>query len=522
MCGSASTSRRNVVSRQRRRSSTSLTVIGCSRSRSAPVNSAGPLLEERCDPLREVVGLRHLGLRDRLELELLGEGRLLRGVEQALRVPDRARRHRGEELGHLVCAVLELVGRHDFRDEAPRPCLLRAEPAAGRQPLERAGGAEQAAHEPGAAGVRDEADVDERRHEARAVGGDAHVARKRQRHAGAGGRAVDRCDHGLLERPDREHVAVVVLPQILGHVARAARELLQVLADAEAAPGAGDHHGADRRILGVTQCGLDPTCIAPLSAFSTSGRLSVIVKTAPSRETSTSAIAQDLNRTRVRPVNNAYDAFPSLELDRPAPHVLRLTLRAPGQLNAVSGTMHRELAAVWRTIGDDDETRAVLVRGADGVVQRRRRPRPRARDRERPRDPATRLPRGARPRLQRDRLPEADRLGDDGPRGRRRARRRAARRHLDRDTRTHGSSTGTRSSASRPATMPRSSGRCSAGWRRRSTTCCSASPSTASRQSASGSSRSACPRTSSRSARSRSRRGSRQARNRRSGTRSSP
>ena len=65
-------------------------------------------------------------------------------------------------------------------------------------------------------------------------------------------------------------------------------------------------------------------------------------------------------------MNNAYDAYPSLELDRPAPHVLRLTLRAPGKLNAVSGTMHRELAGVWRTIADDDETHAVLVRGADG------------------------------------------------------------------------------------------------------------------------------------------------------------
>jgi enoyl-CoA hydratase len=62
-----------------------------------------------------------------------------------------------------------------------------------------------------------------------------------------------------------------------------------------------------------------------------------------------------------------YDAYPSLELDRPADGVLRLTLRAPGRLNAVSGTMHGELAALWRTIGEDDETRAVVVRGADGA-----------------------------------------------------------------------------------------------------------------------------------------------------------
>jgi enoyl-CoA hydratase len=66
-------------------------------------------------------------------------------------------------------------------------------------------------------------------------------------------------------------------------------------------------------------------------------------------------------------MSDPYAAFPSLELDRPAPHVLRLTLRAAGRLNAVSATMHRELAAVWQAIGADDETRAVIVRGADGA-----------------------------------------------------------------------------------------------------------------------------------------------------------
>jgi len=62
-----------------------------------------------------------------------------------------------------------------------------------------------------------------------------------------------------------------------------------------------------------------------------------------------------------------YEAFPSLELDTPAPHVLRLTLRAAGRLNAVSGAMHRELAEIWKAIGADDDTRAVIVRGADGA-----------------------------------------------------------------------------------------------------------------------------------------------------------
>jgi enoyl-CoA hydratase len=66
-------------------------------------------------------------------------------------------------------------------------------------------------------------------------------------------------------------------------------------------------------------------------------------------------------------VLDGYAAYPNLELDRPAPHVLRLTLRSPGRLNAVDADMHRQLAAVWRTIGDDEETRSVLVRGADGA-----------------------------------------------------------------------------------------------------------------------------------------------------------
>ncbi|HKI93173.1 MAG TPA: enoyl-CoA hydratase/isomerase family protein [Gaiellaceae bacterium] len=59
--------------------------------------------------------------------------------------------------------------------------------------------------------------------------------------------------------------------------------------------------------------------------------------------------------------------FPSLEFDRPVDGILRLTLRAPGRLNAVDAAMHGELAAVWPEIGADPETRAVLVRGADGA-----------------------------------------------------------------------------------------------------------------------------------------------------------
>ena len=61
------------------------------------------------------------------------------------------------------------------------------------------------------------------------------------------------------------------------------------------------------------------------------------------------------------------ERFPSLELDRPADGILRITLRAAGRLNAVSEQMHGELADVWTAIGRDREIRAVIVRGADGA-----------------------------------------------------------------------------------------------------------------------------------------------------------
>jgi enoyl-CoA hydratase len=62
-----------------------------------------------------------------------------------------------------------------------------------------------------------------------------------------------------------------------------------------------------------------------------------------------------------------YDEFTSLEFDRPDDGVLRITLRNPGKLNAVGHEAHAQLAAVWQAVDRDDETRAVLVRGADGV-----------------------------------------------------------------------------------------------------------------------------------------------------------
>jgi enoyl-CoA hydratase len=58
-----------------------------------------------------------------------------------------------------------------------------------------------------------------------------------------------------------------------------------------------------------------------------------------------------------------YQEFTSLTFDEPGPGILRLTLDGPG-LNAVSETMHRELADVWLTIGRDPDVRVAVLQGA--------------------------------------------------------------------------------------------------------------------------------------------------------------
>jgi enoyl-CoA hydratase len=62
-----------------------------------------------------------------------------------------------------------------------------------------------------------------------------------------------------------------------------------------------------------------------------------------------------------------YEEFTSLRVDRPDEHILRITLSAPGKLNAVGHEAHAQLAAIWRVVDRDDETRVVVVRGADGA-----------------------------------------------------------------------------------------------------------------------------------------------------------
>src|SRR5207249_7757068 len=84
--------------------------------------------------------------------------------------------------------------------------------------------------------------------EARALGGDTHVAHHAHAHAGADGEAVDHGDHRLVHLLELLGHAVHALPQRVLAVER--RRLprahaAHVAAGAEGAPGAGDDHDVD-------------------------------------------------------------------------------------------------------------------------------------------------------------------------------------------------------------------------------------------------------------------------------------
>jgi enoyl-CoA hydratase len=58
-----------------------------------------------------------------------------------------------------------------------------------------------------------------------------------------------------------------------------------------------------------------------------------------------------------------YASYERLKIDWAAEGVLRVTISAPGRLNAVDATGHRELSQIWQDADADDDVRAIVVRG---------------------------------------------------------------------------------------------------------------------------------------------------------------
>jgi enoyl-CoA hydratase len=59
-----------------------------------------------------------------------------------------------------------------------------------------------------------------------------------------------------------------------------------------------------------------------------------------------------------------YAAFDRLAFDRPAPHVLRVTINRPDKMNALDAEAHGQLERLWAAIDADPETRVTIITGA--------------------------------------------------------------------------------------------------------------------------------------------------------------
>ena len=63
-------------------------------------------------------------------------------------------------------------------------------------------------------------------------------------------------------------------------------------------------------------------------------------------------------------MTDRYARYSTLKFDRPAPHVLRVTLNRPERLNALDADGHRDITDVWRDIDTDPSVSAVILCGA--------------------------------------------------------------------------------------------------------------------------------------------------------------
>jgi len=59
-----------------------------------------------------------------------------------------------------------------------------------------------------------------------------------------------------------------------------------------------------------------------------------------------------------------YTTYKRLKFDWPEAGILRVTMDNPGRLNSADRMMHGELCRVWRDIDEDQNVRAVIIRGA--------------------------------------------------------------------------------------------------------------------------------------------------------------
>ncbi len=159
---------------------------------------------------------------------------------------------------HLLRGGGELLVVHHLPDHSPGLCLLSAELIAQQCQPHGAGASGHARQQPGAAAVRDEAELAEGHHKTGGARRNHHVAAEGQRRPRARRHAVNRANHRLRQFCQAAHQRVV--KSLNGHAQigrRAVRvdvTVVEILPGAETASCPGDKQAADGVIaLGLLQ-----------------------------------------------------------------------------------------------------------------------------------------------------------------------------------------------------------------------------------------------------------------------------
>ena len=63
-------------------------------------------------------------------------------------------------------------------------------------------------------------------------------------------------------------------------------------------------------------------------------------------------------------MTDRYAAYKRLQFDTPADRILRITMDAPGRLNAADEIMHDELGRIWKDVQNDPGVSVAILRGA--------------------------------------------------------------------------------------------------------------------------------------------------------------
>ncbi|MBV8480608.1 MAG: enoyl-CoA hydratase/isomerase family protein [Actinobacteria bacterium] len=324
------------------------------RTSSASCEVRLPLFDEGAQPLARILGGAREIERLALQLDPGLERRLEGGVDRLLRQAHGDRPLRRDLAGDPFGLLEPRFRGGDARHEPVRERLARRQHAPGEDHVHGERLADGAREPLRAAGAGEHTEVDLGLAELRRLGRDDQVAEHRQLAAAseteAGHRRDDRRAHLADRVPSLESRALVERHR------RSRRELVDVRPRREGAVPAGEDDRADLLVAVELRERLDD-CVHQLA------RERVQLLGPVHAHDADPAVALDED-VRLRHV---YDEFTSLEIDRPEKSILRITLRAPGTLNALDAGAHAQIAAVWQTIDRDPDTRVVLVRGAGGT-----------------------------------------------------------------------------------------------------------------------------------------------------------